>query len=349
VSSAQLVITQQHFFYRRQRLIKSLILLALSVLLVVSFIWDLSSGPSSYGLLEVGACLVDCPDPKLELILWQIRMPIALIAVLVGAMLACAGAQMQTILNNPLADPFTLGISAAAAFGAALTFVLDWAVLPVAGVYIVSVNAFLFAMLSALVLFAISKMRGVGYQTLVLAGIALMFSFNALLAFLQYIASEDALQQLVFWTLGSLARASFEKVMICFVVLLSMLTFFFCYRDQLTALRFGDEQARSMGVNVNKLRLFSLLACALLASVAVAFVGTIGFVGLVAPHIARLLLGEDQRFFLPGSILVGASLLSLASVLSKLVVSGALLPIGITTSLIGIPCFFILIFTIRQK
>jgi len=281
--------------------------------------------------------------------LWEIRMPIALIALLVGAMLSCAGAQMQTILSNPLADPFTLGVSAAAAFGAALTFVLDWALLPIAGLYIVSVNAFIFAMLSVFVLFGISKLRGVGYQTLVLAGIALMFSFNALLAFLQYIASEDALQQLVFWTLGSLSRANFEKVNICTLVLVSMLAFFFYNRDQLTALQFGDEQARSMGVNVDKLRLFSLLACALLASVAVAFVGTIGFVGLVAPHIARMLLGEDQRYFLPGSILVGACLLSIASVLSKLVVSGTLLPIGITTSLIGIPCFFILIFSIRQK
>lgn len=339
----------QFLVYRKNRFVKSSILLVLTAVMIISFVWDLSSGPSSYGLKEVGQCLYDCKDPKLDIVLWQIRMPIALIALLVGAMLACAGAQMQTILNNPLADPFTLGISAAAAFGAALTFVLDWALLPVAGIYIVSVNAFIFAMLSALFLFAISKLRGVGYQTLVLAGIALMFSFNALLAFLQYIASEDALQQLVFWTLGSLSRASFEKVSICLVVLSTMLAFFFYYRDQLTALRFGDEQARSMGVNVDRLRLLSLLACALLASVAVAFVGTIGFVGLVAPHIARLLLGEDQRFFLPGSVLVGACLLSIASVLSKSVVTGTLLPIGITTSLIGIPCFFILIFTIRQK
>lgn len=335
--------------YRRQRLVKVLILITLALLLLVSFLWDLASGPSRYGLTEVVSCIVDCQDKKLDLILWQIRMPVALMAVLIGAMLACAGSQMQTILNNPLADPFTLGISAAAAFGAALAFVLDWGLLPVAGLYLVSVNAFFFAMLSALILFAISRMRGMGYQTLVLAGIALMFTFNALLAFLQYIASEDALQQLIFWTLGSLGRASYEKVLICAVVLSVTVAILWRYRDQLTALRFGDQQAISMGVNVNRLRLMTLLLCALLASVAVAFVGTIGFIGLVAPHIARLLLGEDQRFFLIGSMLAGAILLSLASVFSKLVITGVLLPVGITTSLIGIPCFFILIFSIRQK
>jgi iron complex transport system permease protein len=333
--------------YHQQRLRKLLILIVLSILLLMSFLWDLSAGPSDYGLIDIASCLTDCHDARLSLIIWEMRMPVALIAILVGAMLACAGAQMQTILNNPLADPFTLGISAAARFGAALAFVLDWALLPVAGIYLVSMNAFLFAMLSALILFAISRMRGVGYQTLVLAGIALMFTFNALLAFLQYVASEDALQQLVFWTLGSLSRASYEKVVICTLILSAMLTLMWFYRDQLTALRFGDQQAQSMGVNVNRLRLVTLLACALLASVA--FVGTIGFVGLVAPHIARLLLGEDQRYFLVGSVITGALLLSLASVFSKLVITGVLLPVGITTSIIGIPCFFILIFSIRQK
>jgi iron complex transport system permease protein len=237
-------------------------------------------------------------DPTTRVIIWDIRMPMALMAAVVGAALAIAGAEMQTILNNPLASPFTLGISAAG-FGAALAIVLGVSVVPFAGVLLVSVNAFFFALLASLAIYFLSRLRGVTVQTVVLLGIALVFLFTSLLSLLQYIASEEALQQVVFWTLGSLAKATWPKIGTAAVVLGITIPFFVRQAWALTALRLGDATAQSLGIDIEKLRLRSLISISVLAAVAVAFVGTIGFVGLVGPHVARMLVGEDQRFFLP--------------------------------------------------
>jgi iron complex transport system permease protein len=272
-------------------------------------------------------------------------MPMALMAVVVGAALAIAGAEMQTILNNPLASPFTLGISAAAGFGAALAIVLGVSVIPFAGVVLVSVNAFFFALLASLTIYFLSRLRGVTVQTVVLLGIALVFLFTSLLSLLQYIASEEALQQVVFWTLGSLVKATWPKIGSAAGVLAVTIPFFIRQAWALTALRLGDATAQSLGINIEKLRLQSLISVSILAAVAVAFVGTIGFVGLVGPHVARMLVGEDQRFFLPTAAVAGALLLSVTSIVSKSIIPGVLFPIGIITSLIGIPFFLSLILT----
>jgi iron complex transport system permease protein len=269
----------------------------------------------------------------------------ALMAVVVGAALAVAGAEMQTILNNPLASPFTLGISAAAGFGAALAIVLGVSVIPFAGVVLVSVNAFFFALLASLTIYFLSRLHGVTVQTVVLLGIALVFLFTSLLSLLQYIASEEALQQVVFWTLGSLVKATWPKIGIAVGVLAVAIPFFIRQAWALTALRLGDATAQSLGINIEKLRLQSLIFVSVLAAVAVAFVGTIGFVGLVGPHVARMLVGEDQRFFLPTAAVAGALLLSVTSIVSKSIIPGVLFPIGIITSLIGIPFFLSLILT----
>ena len=216
-----------------------------------------------------------------------------------------------------MASPFTLGISAAAGFGAALALVLGVSVLPFAGVFLVSVNAFFFAMLASLIIYFLSSLRGVTVETVILLGIALVFLFSSLLALLQYIASEQALQQVVFWTLGSLVKASWPKIGIAIGVLVVVTPLFVRQVWTLTALRLGDEKALSLGINVKALRLQVLISISVLAAVAVAFVGTIGFVGLVGPHVARMLVGEDQRFFLPMSAICGAILLSAASIVSK--------------------------------
>ncbi|NNC00919.1 iron chelate uptake ABC transporter family permease subunit, partial [Corallococcus exiguus] len=147
-------------------------------------------------------------DTKLNVIIWNVRLPIAILAALIGAMLGVAGAQMQTILNNPLADPFTLGISSAASFGAALAIAVGVSVVPFAGAFLVTANAFFFALGTSIILFVFTRMRGVTIETFVLVGIALFFTFNALLAFIQYQSSEAQLQQIIFWMMGSLARAT---------------------------------------------------------------------------------------------------------------------------------------------
>jgi len=318
---------------------------------LVSLLLDIATGPGSYSLSDVMKALLTPSEVSrvLQVVVWDIRLPVALMAIVVGASLAIAGAQMQTLLNNPLADPFTLGISSAASFGAALAIVLGFGVLPVAGTLLLTGNAFVLAMLASLMIWGLSRLRGVSVQTMVLMGIAIMFFFNALLGMLQYVASAESLQQLVFWSLGSLNKASWGKVGLAGLTLVVTIPLFVRARWQLTALRLGDVQAQAMGVDVGRLRLRMLLCCALLSATAVAFVGTIGFVGLVGPHIARLLVGEDQRAFLPMSALTGALILSLTSILSKTLIPGILLPIGILTALIGLPFFVSLILRSRKE
>ena len=337
--------------YRQITRRKQLTLGGFVALLLACIVADVTIGPSGLTYLDVLATIFApaTADVARRAIVWDIRLPMALMAVAVGASLAIAGAEMQTILNNPLASPFTLGISAAAGFGAAVALVLGVGLLPFGGIFFVAGNAFVCAMIASLLIYACSLMRGVTAETMVLLGIALVFLFNALLALLQYVASEQALQQVIFWMLGSLSRADWPKVGLTTAVILLVTPFFARAAWQLTALRLGDERARSLGIDVRRLRLIVLLGVSLLAATPVAFVGTIGFVGLVGPHVARMLVGEDQRYFLPMSALAGAILLSLTSIVSKSVIPGVLIPVGIITSLIGVPFFLGLIFSRRRQ
>jgi iron complex transport system permease protein len=270
-------------------------------------------------------------------------------AVVVGAALSVAGAQMQTILNNPLASPFTLGISNAASFGAALALAFGLSLFPGEVAYIVPLNAFLMAMLTALFIHALGMRRGVTVQTIVLLGIALVFTFNALLSLVQFLASQEALAAVVFWTMGSLSKATWPKLALTTAVFLLVLPLFARRAWALTAMRLGDAKARSLGIDVARLRLEVLILVSLLAAIPVAFVGTIGFIGLVGPHIARMVIGEDQRFFLPASALAGALILSVSSILSKTLIPGTVFPIGIVTSLVGIPFFLSLVLSSGRR
>lgn len=321
------------------------ILMAIGVLTAASFVVDLATGPSALGAADAlrGILAPNTLDRASAVIVWEVRLPQALMALLVGAALALAGAEMQTILNNPMASPFTLGMSSAATFGAALAIVLGVGIPGVPESWIVSVNAFVFAFGSVLLLSALSRLHGSGGDTIVLFGIALFFTFNALVALTQFIANEQALQQLVFWTMGSLSRATLDKTAILAIVLAVVVPFSMLSAWQLTALRLGQDRASSLGINISRLRLAGLLRASLLTGTAVAFVGTIAFIGLVGPHLARLLVGEDHRFFLPASALCGALVMSAASCASKSITPGMVLPIGLVTSLIGVPFFLALI------
>jgi iron complex transport system permease protein len=336
--------------YRALMLRRFGIIACLVAALAVSIAFDLALGPARYSLSQVLSAIADPVNAanQLRVVIWDIRMPIALMAVTVGASLSLAGAQMQTILANPLASPFTLGISAAAGFGAALGLVGGVALFPGAVDYMVPINAFLMAMLASLFIYGASTLRGATVETIVLLGIALVFTFNALLSLLEYLASEQALAAVVFWTMGSLTKATWPKVYVTGAILIVLIPIFARNAWALTALRLGDDKAASFGVNVRSLRLQTLLAVSLLAAIPVSFVGTIGFVGLVGPHIARMLVGEDQRFFLPASVLCGALLLSVTSVVSKSLIPGAVLPVGVITALVGVP-FFSLIFSQRKR
>ena len=309
---------------------------------------DIATGPA---FLPVGDVVLSVlgrgGDRMVDTIVWTIRLPIALMAIAVGAALGLTGALMQTILNNPLASSYTLGIAAGAGFGAALMIVFG-GLLPLAEARAIPLGAFVFAGLAASGVYGVGRMRGATAEVLVLAGVAILFLFQALLALLQFVASPEALQQIVFWLFGSLTKATWPKLAVTAGALALAVPIFVRQAWALTALRLGDDKAASFGVNVRRLRLVTMLTVSLLAAVPVAFVGTIGFVGLVGPHMARMLVGEDQRFFLPASLLCGALLLSTTSILSKVLLPGAILPIGVITALVGIPFFFALIFSNRR-
>ncbi len=337
--------------YRRRHARRATLVGALAVALLASLVLDIVSGPSGLGSADLLRVLLH-PDTASRIdrvIVWEVRLPQALMAVLVGAALGLAGAEMQTVLNNPLASPFTLGVSSAAAFGAALAIVLGVGLPGVPVAWLVPVNAFVFALASVVLLYLLARWRGFGVESLVLFGIALVFAFNALVALLQFVASQDTLQQLVFWTLGSLARASWDTLGLLALALAILLPWSMRQSWALTALTLGETRARSFGVDVARLRRFSLLRISLLTALSVAFVGTIGFIGLIAPHIARQLVGDDHRLLLPGSVLAGALILSLASVAGKTLIPGVLIPVGIVTALVGIPLFMLIVARTRGE
>lgn len=318
--------------------------------MIITFFIDIMTGPAWLSMNEVIHAILwpETSDPMVSVIVWVIRLPVALMAIAVGAALGVAGAEMQTILGNPLASPYTLGISGAAGFGAALAMVLGVGLLPYAEEFLVPLNAFIFSLISCMTIYMLARDKKNQTETIILVGIALLFLFNALVALLQYMASENQLQSVVFWLFGSLMKVTWPKLGIVAAVLILLIPMFAGDAWKLTALRLGDSKAQSLGIDVKKLRLKVFLSISLITATAVCFVGTIGFVGLVAPHISRMLVGEDQRFFMPFSALSGALLLSAASVGSKMLMPGSIFPIGIITSFIGVPFFVALILTRRE-
>lgn len=328
---------------------KFFIIIVLFIAVIISFLLDVLSGPAWLTLPEIVTALVSPEKDTNHLIIWVIRLPMAIMAVFVGAALGTAGAQMQTILDNPLASPYTLGVSAAAGFGAALAIVIGVGVLPLGNEFLVPANAFFFSMLCCISIYLVAWRKKGTTETLVLAGIALLFLFNALTTMLEYVSSQEDLQAVVFWLFGSMAKATWSKDAIVGLVILIVLPFFLKDAWKLTAIRLGDAKAKSLGVHVERLRIKTLILISFLTSIAVCFVGIIGFIGLVAPHIARMLVGEDQRYYLPASLLSGALLLSASSIVSKLVIPGAIFPIGIATSCIGVPFFLYLILRRRSE
>lgn len=331
--------------YAAQLRARLLVLLGLLLLLALVYALDLGTGPSglSWPAWWQGLLAPQELDAGARVILWEVRLPYATMAVLVGAALGLAGAQMQTVLNNPLASPFTLGLSAAATVGASLAIVTGFTAWGLGPDLALPLCAFAGAVMAALLIHLLAWRWGASVNAVVLLGIALMFSFEALLWLLQFLADSNALQQIVFWSMGSLGRSTWPRIATLAVVLLVCAVWTQAQAWALTALRSGEDHARSAGVAVERLRLVSLIRVCLLSGTALAFVGTIGFVGLVGPHIARLSLGEDHRFYLPASALAGALMLSCASILSRVLVPGVVLPIGIVTALVGVPAFMALI------
>lgn len=334
--------TNNYISYTKKR---AVVLIISACIMVGAFFFNLVTGSSGATVGDIFKTIFNPAgaDLRLRAIVMDMRLPVAVIGLLVGAALASAGSVMQTILNNPLASPYTLGVSAGASVGASIVLVLGIGGLSVLGQFLIPAFAFIFSGIACISIYLVSRAKGFSSSILVLAGIGMVFFFQAFQSFLQYLSSAEVLQNIVFWTFGSLTKANWTNVPI--IAGVYAVTFILFIKDswKLTAMRLGDNRARSMGVNVDRLRKKMFILVSILTATTVAFVGSIGFIGIIGPHIARMIVGEDQRFFLPMSAISGAIILSTASAISKIILPGAVFPIGIITSLIGVPFFFMLL------
>ena len=340
--------------YRRHTSRKHHFILALLAALAAAVMFSLGQGsvPLDYQTIAMVLCNklfgtdYACGDIAVTVI-WELRLPRICMGIVVGAGLSLAGVTMQVILRNPLASPYTLGMASAAGFGAALSLVAGVGLGSGSEIWTIT-NAFVFSLLSSLMVVGLSRLRQVSSGTLILAGIAMMFLFSALTSLLQYIGSNEEIAAVVFWLMGNLSRASWPKTAITAVAVLGIMPVLLRYSWDFNALASGDETARSFGVNIGRVRFISLALSSLVVAASICFVGTIAFIGLVAPHIARMIIGGDHRFLLPAASLLGALLLLTADTAARTILSPVVLPVGILTSFLGVPLFVYLLVKRRR-
>ncbi|AYK14759.1 MAG: FecCD family ABC transporter permease [Methanosarcina flavescens] len=291
-------------------------------------------------------------DENIWRIVWNIRLPQALAAIVAGAGLSVAGVVMQSILRNPIASPFTLGVSNAGAFGAAVSVVVLGTgkvqstvadAIIINNPYMTTMVAFLFCLLATGVILLISKIRGTSPEVMVLAGVALSSLFTAGTMFLQYFADDTQLAAVVFWTFGDVGRVNWLELEIMTGVVLLAILFFIVNSWNYNAIDAGDETAKGLGVNVERIRLTGMVIAALVSAVIVAFLGVIGFVGLICPHMVRRVIGDDQKYLIPGSTLFGGILLLVSDTAARLIISPYVLPVSVLTAFMGAPAFIYLL------
>jgi len=283
-----------------------------------------------------------------DIIVWQLRLPRILMAVLTGLSLGVAGAVMQGVLRNPLVSPYTLGLSAGAACGAGIAIALGISVLG-AGRYFIVGNAFIFSLLTMFLVFAISRIRGTAIETLILAGVALSYLFSATISILKYVSDAEVLREIVFWLMGGLYTARWETVILLLPVITIITVLTMRYSWDLNVMSSGEEVATSLGVRVGRVRIIVLTLSALLTACVIAFTGIIGFIGLVSPHICRVILGNDHRFLIPASGLMGALILLISDTACRTLIQPTEIPVGIMTSFIGVPFFLYLLIRKRRR
>lgn len=270
-------------------------------------------------------------------IIVNLRMPRIVVGIVAGAGLAVAGAVMQSTLMNPLADSYTTGVSSGASFGATLAMTMGMTA--ASGSHAIVVNAFLFALIPTAMIIATSKMKNASPTTMIMAGIAIMYIFNAFTTVLMLWADESTLAEVYQWQVGTLAGTSWDEVPIMIVVVLAGIIAVQLLSRKLNVLATGDETARALGVDASTMRIILLTLVALMAAAVVSFTGLIGFVGLVTPHIVRIFIGADNRYLIPASALAGSALLVTADLLGRAILSPVVLQVGVVMAFIGGPMF----------
>ena len=338
----------------------TVILVAMLMAVVVIGVACLFVGSSNMSFADAMDALLGGGTGAQSRIIWKIRVPRVLAAIIAGAGLAVSGLVMQTTLNNTMASPSTLGVSNAAVFGANLSIIafaggflstgnniqnFDVGANP----YATSVLAFVFSTLSVLLILGLCTVRSFSPNVVVLSGMAIGSVWTAATTILQFYATDVGLSAAVVWSFGDLGRATYRTDAIMGVTVLAGLVFFILMSWKYNALLSGEATAKTMGINVEGLRFASLLLASVITAVCVSFLGIIGFVGIICPHVMKKLLGQDHRVTIPASCLAGSLLLLLADTMSRSLGSGSALPVGAITSLLGATFFIAIIFSRKEK
>jgi iron complex transport system permease protein len=322
---------------------KVLFIIVCAAALILVALIALSLGSANLSITEVLSQIVSQSG-----IAWSIRLPRVLVAVVAGAMLAVAGTVMQCILKNPLSEPYTLGLSQAAAFGAAVAIVLLGAgatfsstrdAVVINNQYTVTICAFCFSLISTAVVLVLTKLTRVSPEAIVLSGVVMGSVFAAARTAIQYFASDVQIASIVYWTFGDLSRITWDNLVLITVVSLPVLVYFIYNRWNYNAIDAGIDTASSLGVNVNRHIVVGMVFSSLLAALIVSLMGVIGFVGLLAPHMVRRVIGSDHRFVIPASTIVGALILVVSDTIARTIISPIVLPVGVITSFLGGPLF----------
>lgn len=335
------------------------ILILFMLVLLMSFVC-LFIGSSHMTLNDCFLALAKKSSPAFNRIIWNIRIPRVLAALIAGAGLSVSGLIMQTNLNNSMASPSTLGVSNAAVFGANLSIIAGAGGFLATGnnpasfsvganIYATSLMAFVFSIVSILFILGLCRIRSYSSSVVVLAGIAIGSVWTAATTLLQFYATDVGLSAAVIWNFGDLGRATYKSDLLMFIVVFIGSVYFAFCSWKYNACLAGDSSAKTLGINVNVLRFVSLLFASMITAVCVSFLGIIGFVGIICPHIVKKVIGQDHRFTIPASILSGSLLLLLADTFSRSIGKGSALPVGAVTSLLGAPFFLYIIFSKKER
>ena len=344
----------------KRQLKNRLVICAMCWAVLVLGVACLFAGSSNMTISQGISALLGKGTPAQNRIIWNIRLPRVLAAIVAGAGLALSGLIMQTTLNNAMASPSTLGVSNAAVFGANLSIIafaggflstgnnlsgFDVGANP----YATSLLAFVFATVSVLLILGLCTVRSFSPNVVVLSGMAIGTVWSAATTILQFYATDVGLSAAVIWNFGDLGRATYRTVGLMAVTVILGFVFFMLMSWRYNALLSGEATAKTMGIHVERLRFASLLLASVITAVCVSFLGVIGFVGIICPHVTKKLLGQDHRVSIPVSALSGSMLLLLADTLSRCVGNGSALPVGAITSLLGAPFFIAIIFGRKEN
>ncbi len=333
------------------------LLLLLLLLLFILVIWSIAVGSYDLSPGSIIRALLGMGEEAQRTVVWSIRMPRIAAAIAAGCALGLSGMATQSLLRNPLASPFTLGISQGAAFGAAFSIVVlgaggmrvsalrtaDVSGFTVHSVYAVTLFAFLGAIMATLIILLLARLRKMTPAAIILAGVALSSLFTSGTILVQYFATDTEIATVVFWTFGDVARSSWQEIGLLAAATAVAISYFLLNQWNLNAIGTGEDSAAALGVEVTRVRLVGMFLAALVAALTTAFHGVIAFLGLLAPHIGRRLVGPDHRLLIPCACVIGSVLLLAADTFGRLLVGSGTLPVGVLTSFMGAPLFLYLL------